>query len=127
LQNTKENCVGPAIQNKSYGMLISGVALLHDNVHPHTAAHTRALLENFNWELFDHPSYSPDVALSDCHLFAYQKNWLGSQCFNNNGELMNGVKTWMCLQVADFFDTGIQKLTPRYDKCLNSNSNYAEK
>jgi hypothetical protein len=29
-----------AIQNKRNGMLISGVMLLHDNSHPHTAAHT---------------------------------------------------------------------------------------
>jgi hypothetical protein len=28
--------------------------LLHDNVRQHTAAHTRALLDHFNWELFDH-------------------------------------------------------------------------
>jgi hypothetical protein len=39
---------------------------------------------------------------------------------------MEGVKTWLSLQVADFFDTGIQKLTPQY-KCFNSDSDYAEK
>jgi histone-lysine N-methyltransferase SETMAR len=57
------------IQNKMYGMLISGVVVLHDNTRPHTAARTRALLQYFNWELFDHPPYSPDLALSDYHLF----------------------------------------------------------
>jgi hypothetical protein len=46
-------------------MMTSGVVLLHDNAHPHTAAHTQALLEHFNWELFDHPPYCPDLALSD--------------------------------------------------------------
>jgi transposase len=86
--------------------------LLYDNTLPHTAARTRALLENFNWELFDHPPYSPDLAPSDYHLFTYLKNWLGSQSFNNNGELMEGVKTWLSSQVADFFDTGIQKFIP---------------
>jgi hypothetical protein len=47
-----------AIQNKRRAMLQTFgvlVVLLHDNVHPHTAASTQALLENFNWELFDHP------------------------------------------------------------------------
>jgi hypothetical protein len=48
-----------AIQNKRQGMLTPCVVLLHDNVLPHTAARTRALLEHFNWELFDHPPYSP--------------------------------------------------------------------
>jgi transposase len=50
--------------------------LFYDNARPHTAAHTRALLKHFNWELFDHPHYSPDLAPSDYHLFAYLKNSL---------------------------------------------------
>jgi hypothetical protein len=50
-----------AIQNKRHGMLTSVVVLLHDNAHLHRTAHTRALLEHFNWELFDHPPYSPDL------------------------------------------------------------------
>jgi hypothetical protein len=65
-----------AIQNKTCGMLASGVVLLHDNAHPNRPAHTRALLEHFNWELFDHPPYSPDVTPSDYHPFTYLKNWL---------------------------------------------------
>jgi hypothetical protein len=43
-----------AIQNKRRGMLTSGVVFLHDNARLHTAAHTQALLEHFNWELFGH-------------------------------------------------------------------------
>jgi hypothetical protein len=46
-------------------MLTSCVMLLYDNARPHTAARSRALLENFNWELFDHHPYSSDLALSD--------------------------------------------------------------
>jgi hypothetical protein len=83
--------------------------LLHDNARPHTAARTRALLEHFNWELFDHPPYNPDLALSDYYLFTYLKNWLRSQRFNSNEELMEGVKRWLNSKAADFFDTGIQK------------------
>jgi histone-lysine N-methyltransferase SETMAR len=67
-----------AIQNKRCGMLTSGVMLIHDNSQ-RTAAHTSALLKHFNWELTDHPSYSPDLALSDYCLFTYLKNRLGSQ------------------------------------------------
>jgi histone-lysine N-methyltransferase SETMAR len=70
-----------AIQNNRSRMLTSGVVLLHDNAHQHTAAHTGTLLKHFKWELFDHPSYSPDLAPSDYCLFTYLKNWLESQCF----------------------------------------------
>jgi hypothetical protein len=110
-------------------MLISGVVLLHDNAHPHmsTAASTTPLLEYFNWEFSDHPPYSPDLTLSHYHLFIYKKNWLGSQHLNNNKELMVSVKIWLRSQVADFFDTGIQKLIPQYNKCLNSHGDYIKK
>jgi hypothetical protein len=102
------------------------VLLLHDNARPHTAARTRALLEHFNCELFDHPHYSPDLAPSDYHLFTFLKNWLGLQRFSNNEQLMEGVKSWLSSQAADFYDTGIQELFPRY-KCLNSGGDYVGK
>jgi hypothetical protein len=101
------------------------VVLLHDNALPHTAASTRALLENFNWE-FDYSPYSSDFTPSDYHMFTYLKNWLRSQLFNDNDELTEGVKMWLSSQVAEFFDTGIQNLH-RYDKCLNSGGDYVEK
>jgi transposase len=101
------------IQNKRCGVL------LHENARPHTAAGTWALLEHFDWELFDHPPYSPDLAPISCHLFTYPKNLLGSQCFSSN-ELMECVETWLSSQAAHFFDTGLQKLIPRYVRYLNS-------
>jgi hypothetical protein len=61
-----------AIQNKN-------VLCLHDNAHLNTAAHTQALLEHFNWELFDHRPCSLYLILSDCHLFTYLRNWFRSQ------------------------------------------------
>jgi hypothetical protein len=57
-------------------MLTFGVVLLHDSAHPTTAARARALVEHFNWELFDHPFYSSDLALGKYYLFTNLKNWL---------------------------------------------------
>jgi histone-lysine N-methyltransferase SETMAR len=106
-------------------MLTPGVLLLHENDRLHTAARSRAQLEHFNWELFDHPPYSPDVAPSDYRLFTYLMNWLRSQSFNNN-EVMESVKTLQRSQATDFIVTGIQKLIPRY-KSLSSCGDYVEK
>jgi polysaccharide deacetylase 2 family uncharacterized protein YibQ len=64
-------------------------------------------MEHFNWELFDYPPYSHELATSDYQLFTYVKNCFGSQRFYNNEELMEGVKTWLSSQAADFLDTGI--------------------
>jgi hypothetical protein len=40
---------------------------------------------------------------------------------------VEGVEMWLSPQMADFFDRGLQKLIPQYDKCLNSGSDYVEK
>jgi hypothetical protein len=40
---------------------------------------------------------------------------------------MEGVKTWLSSQVADFFDISIYKPISQYDKCLNSRGDYVEK
>jgi hypothetical protein len=101
--------------------------LLQDRALPHTAARTGALLEHSNWELFDHPPYSLDLAPSEFHLVIYLKNWLPSQRFNSDEVMMESVKTWLSAKAADFTVTGIQKLIPRYDKCLNSGDDYVEK
>jgi histone-lysine N-methyltransferase SETMAR len=99
-----------AIQNKRRGMLTSSVVLLHDNARPHMAARTRTLLEQFNWELFDHPPYSPDLAPSDYHLLMHMKNWLRSQCFNNNEELKGDVEMLLSSLAADIFEQGMLQL-----------------
>jgi hypothetical protein len=107
------------------GMLTKGV-LLHDNVLPHTAARTNALIKLFNWEIFDHPSYSPDLAPRDYHLFTKMKVWLATQLFQTNKGLMDG-DNWLHNLAAPFFDEEFKKLASRYDKCLNVDGNYAEK
>jgi transposase len=114
---------------RAMGLLTSRVVLLCDNAYPHTAAHTWALLKHFIWKLFYHPPYSPDLTPSDYHLFtcAYLKNCSGSQRYNNNEELMEGVKVWLSSQAADFFDTGIHTHIPWYAKCLSPSDDYVEK
>jgi preprotein translocase subunit SecE len=72
------------IWTKRHGMLTYGVVLLYDNAHPHSGTHARTLLEHLKWEVYDHPPYSPNHTLSNYHLITYLKNWLRSQCCNNN-------------------------------------------
>jgi hypothetical protein len=105
-------------------MLTYSVVLLQDFVCPCSAARTWALLEHFIWELLYHPSYSPDLALSDYKLLAYLKNWLGSAIMRSCWKVSKC--GW-----ADRWQTSLtqahQKLIPQYDKCLNSGSDYTEK
>ena len=116
-----------SIQNKWRGMLTKGIVLLHDNAWLHTAARTNALIRLFNWEIFVHPPYSPDLAPSDYHLFTKVKVWLDTQRFHTYEELMDRVNNWLHNLAAPFFDAGPQKLVSWYDKCLNVDGNYVKK
>jgi hypothetical protein len=76
--------------------------LLHDNAPLHTVASTSEVTEHFNWELFDHPAYSPGHAPNNYHLSTRLESWLRLQLFNNN-EMVEGAKTWLSPQATDFF------------------------
>lgn len=116
-----------AIQNRRRGLLSVGVVFLHDNARPHVARKTKELLERFQWEVIDHPPYSPDLAPSDFHLFAKLKMFLAGRHFATDEELKDAVTKFLYELAADEYDEGIQKLVPRYDKCLNIGGDYVEK
>jgi len=116
-----------AIQNKRRRMLTATILLLHDNARPHSAAQTQELITAFKWEQMDHPPYSPDLAPSDYHLFLHLKKFLGGKRFDDDGDLKNAVQKWITWQAAAFYEEGIQKFVPRYDKCLNNGGKYVEK
>lgn len=73
------------------------------------------------------PSYSPDLAPSDFHLFPRMKTWLTTQRFDDDEELRVHVTKWLRSQMADFYDEGISKLVHCYNKCLNLLGDYVEK
>jgi hypothetical protein len=64
-----------AIQNKRHGILTYSIVLVHDNALLHAAARTRALLDHFNWELFDHHPYSPDLRATVTCLPTRRTGW----------------------------------------------------
>ena len=47
--------------------------------------------------------------------------------FDHDDEVQKEVMTWFKGQAADFYDSGIQKLVPRLNKCLDNASDYVEK
>jgi hypothetical protein len=55
----------PAIQSKRRAILSEGIVSLHDNAHPHTAAHTLEILKKINFEVLEQPPYSLDLSPSD--------------------------------------------------------------
>jgi len=94
---------------------------------PHSAHVTFALLEKFKWDILYHPPYSPDLAPSDFHLFLRIKKHLAGKKFDDDDEVQEKVMTWFKGLAADFYDSEIQKLVPRLNKCLDNAGDYVEK
>jgi hypothetical protein len=80
----------------------------------------------FKWDILDHPPYSPDLASGDFRLFLQPKKRLAGTKFDDD-EVQEEVMTWFERQAAVFYDSGIQKLVPRLNKCLDNAGENVEK
>jgi hypothetical protein len=64
-----------------------------------------------------------DLAPSDFHLFLHLKKHLAGKNFDDDDEVQEVVMTWFKGQAADFYDSGIQKLVLKLNKCLENAGN----
>jgi hypothetical protein len=60
-------------------------------------------------------------------MFLHLKIFIGVWRYHDNSEVKESINTLFALQAASFYDAGIQKLVPSYDKCLSNGGNYIEK
>ena len=70
--------------------------------------------------------YSPDLTPSDVFLFPKMEHHAGKR-FAIDEDLKDAVVTWLNNQAATWYEECINKLVPKYDKCLNVKGNYEEK
>ncbi|KAJ4431746.1 hypothetical protein ANN_20350 [Periplaneta americana] len=82
------------------------------------------LLQQFSWEVFEHVTYSSDLAPSDFHLFLELKKWLGEQRFQINEELQNKVKALLNSLAATFYEEGIGKFASRVHRFTEKYTRY---
>jgi histone-lysine N-methyltransferase SETMAR len=73
-------------------------------------------IATFGWEQFDHPPYSPDLAPSAFPVFLHLNTFVGGQWFLDDIEVKEAINRCFELQAASFYDAGMQKLMPHYNK-----------
>ena len=125
LQEKVTNRLKPGIRSKR--LLSKGVVLLHDNALPHTADRTAETLRKLEFQVMVHPPYSPDLALSDYHLFGLLKEALSGRRFTSDQEVKEAVHAWLAAQPKTFFSKGIRKLVQQWTKCVEKQGDYVEK
>jgi hypothetical protein len=101
------------------------VLLSHYNAHPH-AANTNEPLQNFKWEVPEHPPYKPHLASSDFHLLGPLKHHLSAEHIPDEAAERE-VTTWFQQQPKEFYASGFQGLLQQWDKCLTVQGDYVEK
>ena len=57
-------------------------------------------------------------------MFLHLKKNLAWKKFDDDDEVQEEVMTWFKEQAADLYDSGIQKLVPRLNKCLDNAGDY---
>jgi len=83
----------------------------------HRALATQKKLPYMGFQYLDHPTYPPDMAQSDYHLFPGLKEQLNGRHFSSNAEAIAAVATWLDGQIYDFF-CGLQKIEQRAKRCI---------
>lgn len=100
------------------------VIFLHDNAKPHTAKMTKKLLEEFGWEVLEHPPYSPDLAPSDYHLFRSMEHWLRNKKFKNVNEMSVALTNFFDSKDRQFYRRGIFMLPDMWLNVIDSEGEY---
>jgi histone-lysine N-methyltransferase SETMAR len=103
------------------------VLLQQDNAPAHTSRVALAAAAECGFEIIPHPPYSPDLAPSDYHLFSNLKRFLRGRRFTSDEELKSCVETWFSGLPADFYETGLNALKKRWQKCIALQGEYVEK
>ncbi|GFV52659.1 mariner Mos1 transposase [Trichonephila clavipes] len=125
---TQLMCLSRALKDKrpQYNERHDKVSLQHDNARPHVAKVVKTYLETLKWEVLPHPLYSPDLALSDHHLFRSMVYGLADQHFRSYEEVKNWIDSWIASKDNQFFQRGIRTLPERWENIVVSDGQYFE-
>ena len=91
------------LTEKRLGKFTKGVLFLHENAPAHRAFATQKKLAYLGFHFLDHPPYSPDLTLSDFHLFPGLKKQFKSRHFSADAEVIAAAETWLDGQPSGIF------------------------
>ena len=100
------------------------VYFLHDNARPHVAKSTREKLLKLGWITIPHPTYSPDLAPTDYHLFRSLSNDLRDKKFEDESDVKTELVKFFGQKSQDFYERGITSLPERWRQVVDSNGKY---
>jgi len=91
------------LKERRGGKVTKVVLFLHDNAPAHRAPATQKKLAYLSFQCLEHPPYSPDLALSDYHLFPGLKKTIERSPFFVRAEVIAAAETLLGVQASEFF------------------------
>jgi hypothetical protein len=73
------------------------------------------------------PAYSPDLALSDCHLFGPVKDALRGRHFVGDKEWKQSFRYVSRNRDGECYIVATERLTQRWQKCAENDTDFVEK
>ena len=101
-----------------------GVVFHHDNARPHVSLTTQQKLLELGLDVLSHPTYSPDLAPCDYHLFRSLQNSLNGKKFNSLVDIKNHIDKFFVEKPQKFWEDGIFKLPERWRKVVEQKGTY---
>ncbi|KAK6734591.1 hypothetical protein RB195_018029 [Necator americanus] len=103
---------------------LDNVRQLHDNARPHIAKKTSQKILELGWKVLQHPSHSPDLVLSDYHLFRSLQHHLEEKRYDDRDHLENDLRAFFASKSPEFYAKGICDLVRRWQRIVDVDGDY---
>ena len=121
--NFGEETVIARTQEKTTTLVGTEPIILRDNARSHTAAATD-LLRRWQWEILEHPPYSPDMSPCEYDLFAKVKEPLRGTWYNTIYERIRAIGRSIRNINKDGHADGVRRLPNICQNVINKGSDY---
>ena len=116
----------PTIRKKRRTLLNAKPLILHDKASCHKSERVTSLLTSYEWDVFPHPTYSPDMSPPDFDLFLKLKEPLRVICFDDLDELEDEVAKHVQRPNSGCLATGVSDLPKRWQLVIEKQGCYIE-
>lgn len=111
---------------ESMGRKRDEILLRWNNCRPHFAKKTQEKLKQLQLEFLSHSAYSPEISLSDYHLFRSLQHWRRGKQLKTEDDLKHELTAFFESKQPSFYNYGIGSLARRWRNVIDNDGSYFE-
>ena len=114
----------PSLRRKGRNMVVPNPNILHDNARSRTHVVATDLLRRWQWDILEHPPYSPELSPCDYELFAKVKEPLRGTRYKTTDELIRAIGRSIRNIEKDGGADGVRRLPNIWQTVINKGRDY---